>query len=304
MFLILLVGLALIGAAVVLVVRAAAIARARSVHTLSQIGSYSFASASADAAGRSLGGTVDGIAARLGELAEKAFGRLDEKRIRTLLISAGIYGISPRKFTGYRVLSVVALPLLWTWMFSAGGMAAFLFVLGLGGMIYAGWRLPVWIVQMRARRRLAQIEYDLPELIDLLVVTVEAGVGFNASLSLAADRLSGPLGEEIRLVLHEQTLGLATNEALRNLLERCDTPSVRSFVRSILQGETLGVSIGQIMRNLADEMRKRRRAAAEERAQKAPVKMLFPLAFLMLPSLFVVILWPAFHSILHTFGGR
>jgi tight adherence protein C len=83
------------------------------------------------------------------------------------------------------------------------------------------------------------------------------------------------------------------NEALEGMLRRSDTPSLRTFVRSILQGETLGVSIGQIMRNLAVEMRKRRRAAAEERAQKAPIKMLFPLIFLIFPAMFVIILGPA-----------
>ena len=142
----------------------------------------------------------------------------------------------------------------------------------------------------QCRRRLATIDYDLPELIDLLVVTVEAGVGFAASLQIAVERLPGALGDELRLVLQEQSMGLATNDALRNMLARCDTPAVRSFVRSILQGETLGVSIGQIMRNLADEMRKRRRAAAEEKAQRAPIKLLFPLIFLIFPAIFIVLL--------------
>ena len=88
-------------------------------------------------------------------------------------------------------------------------------------------------------------------------------------------------------------MGLATNEALANMLARADTPGMRSFVRSVIQGETLGVSIGQIMRNLAVEMRKRRRAIAEERAQKAPIKILFPLVFLIFPAMFVILLAPA-----------
>ena len=88
-------------------------------------------------------------------------------------------------------------------------------------------------------------------------------------------------------------MGLSTAESLSNMMARIDSPSMRSFVRSILQGEQLGVSIGQIMRNLAAEMRKRRRAAAEERAHKAPIKMLFPLVFLIFPSLFIVLLYPA-----------
>ena len=88
-------------------------------------------------------------------------------------------------------------------------------------------------------------------------------------------------------------MGLATRDALQNMAERADTAGMRTFVRAVVQGEQLGVSIGQIMRNLAEEMRKRRRAAAEERAQKAPIKMLFPLVFLIFPSLFIVLLYPA-----------
>jgi tight adherence protein C len=159
------------------------------------------------------------------------------------------------------------------------------------------------LVRRRARQRAQEIDYELPNLIDLLVVTVEAGLGFTGSLQLAAERFGGPLGDELRLTLQEQSMGLSTNEALRNLLERCDTPLMRSFVRSVLQGETLGVSIGQIMRDLAVDMRKRRRSAAEERAQKAPIKLLFPLVFLIFPAMFVVILGPAVFSLLDTFGG-
>ena len=98
-------------------------------------------------------------------------------------------------------------------------------------------------------------------------------------------------------------MGLSTDEALRNLLARCETPAMRSFVRSIIQGETLGVSIGQIMRNLAVDMRKRRRAQAEERAQRAPIKILFPLIFLIFPAMFVILLAPAVFGLIKAFGG-
>lgn len=304
MLLIMIVGLGVMGAAVVLVVRAAGGSRARSVNTLNQIGAYTFGAPTVEAAeGSNLGGVVDKITTGLGELATRWFGRVDESRMRAILVSAGLYTITPRKLMGYRLLCAVGLPLFWLWMAASTHPQSFVLVLGLIGMVAGGWRLPLWLVMARARRRLAQVEYELPELIDLLVVTVEAGVGFNASLRLAVDRLGGPLGQEIRLVLQEQSLGLSINEALRNLLDRCDTPSVRSFVRSILQGETLGVSIGQIMRNLADEMRKRRRAAAEQRAQKAPTKMLFPLVFLVFPSLFIVVLAPPLFRMLDIFGG-
>ena len=97
-------------------------------------------------------------------------------------------------------------------------------------------------------------------------------------------------------------MGLSMEEALRNMLTRCDTPSMRSFVRAIIQGETLGVSIGQIMRSLAVETRKRRRANAEQKAQKAPIKLLFPLIFLIFPAMFLILLGPAVFSIVKALG--
>jgi tight adherence protein C len=122
-------------------------------------------------------------------------------------------------------------------------------------------------------------------------------MGFSGSMQVAAERFSGPLGDELRLTLQEQAMGLPTDKAMANLLARADTDGMRSFVRSIRQGETLGVSIGQIMRNLAHEMRARRRSLAEQRAQKAPIKILFPLVALIFPAIFVVLLAPAILSL-------
>jgi tight adherence protein C len=115
--------------------------------------------------------------------------------------------------------------------------------------------------------------------------------------------MRGPLALELRLTLQEQRMGLAVNEALDGMLRRCETPGLRTFVRSVIQGESLGVSTGQIMRNLAVEMRKKRRSMAEERAQKAPVKMLFPLVFLIFPAMFIVLLGPAYYAISKIFGA-
>jgi tight adherence protein C len=126
----------------------------------------------------------------------------------------------------------------------------------------------------------------------MVVVTVEAGTGLAASLQLAANKNAGPLGDELRLTLQEQRMGRSLHDALLGMLGRCDTPNMRAFVRSVAQGERLGVSIGTIMRNLAVEMRKARRANAEAQAQKAPVKILFPLVFLIMPAFLISILGP------------
>jgi tight adherence protein C len=300
---VLLLGLALAGTSAVLVARAAVMPRLRASESVGRIASYGFASNQARERRQGPArNAVDGIASLVGDAAGR-FSGFGEAPLRRELVAAGIYGLAPRKFLGYRILCALSLPGLWLWLTSAGGYSGALVALGVPVAVLMGWTAPMSIVRRRSRRRFEQIDYELPSLIDLLVVTVEAGLGFTGSLQLAAERLSGPLGDELRLMLQEQSMGLSSQEALRNLLERADTPLMRSFVRSILQGETLGVSIGQIMRDLAVDMRKRRRQAAEERAQKAPIKLLFPLIFLIFPAMFVVILGPAVFSFLNSFGG-
>jgi tight adherence protein C len=248
-------------------------------------------------------GALDDIAGFVGGLFSGRLGGVKEAELRNELMAAGLYVITPRKFLGYRVLCAVSVPITWLWLAVVSGLPPLLAIFGTFIAILAGWVAPMTIVRNRSRRRLENIDYDLPELIDVLVVTVEAGLGFSGSLQVAAERLEGPLGDELRLTLQEQSMGLSTTEALQNMLLRAETPAMRSFVRSIVQGETLGVSIGEIMRNLATEMRKRRRAAAEERAQKAPIKILFPLIFLIFPAMFVILLGPAIFQFIEAFGG-
>jgi tight adherence protein C len=302
--LILLTGLFLAGVSVALAARALAMPRMRATETLGQIDAYGFTVRQAEPTNRgTLTSSLDGLANRIGGIFAKRFSGLREAQLRTDLMAAGMYGTTPRKFLGYRILLTVGLPALWLWSASTAHYPGGLTALGLLCAVPVGWILPRTIVRKRAERRYERIDYELPELIDLLVVTVEAGLGFNGSLQIASERLQGPLGDELRLTMQQQSMGLSTSEALSNMLARADTPLMRSFIRSVLQGETLGVSIGKIMRDLATEMRKRRRAAAEERAQKAPIKILFPLVFLIFPSMFVILLGPAVHTFVQSFGG-
>jgi tight adherence protein C len=220
------------------------------------------------------------------------------------LIAAGYFRLGARRFLGYRVLFTVAVMLVVIWLLLLAGTSAagiFLVAILTGGI---GWLAPNFILSHRGRARLDEIDYAMPELIDLLVVILEAGVAFTGAMRIAADRVGGPLGDELRLTIQEQNLGLSTLDALQNWMNRCDTPAVSTFVRSMVQGERLGISIGQILRNLALEMRKRRRAAAEERAHKAAIKILFPLALLIFPAMFVIILGPALFRIFDTLGGH
>ena len=301
MILLLIIGLTFLIVAVILGVRALNFARVRSAATVQNIDLYGFTGRTESVLLDSGAGTgADDVVTRIGDAVATRFGGLDSDSIRRELVGAGLYTVTPRKFAGYRAISVVAVPALVLWALVTAGLPTIVAILAAVLGILIGWRAPLWIVQSRAKRRKLEIDLQLPELIDLLVVTVEAGVGFNESLRIASRRTGGALGQELRLTMQEQTMGLALNEALQNLLLRAETPGLRSFIRSVLQGETLGVSIGQILRNVANEMRKRRRALAEERAQKAPIKILFPLVFMIFPAIFVIILAPAVYSILDT----
>ena len=303
MVLILLVGLFLAGAAVYLIARAIAMPRVRTAETIAQIDSYGFSRAREEARQSTVvRGALDDMANLIGAAVAKRTSSGREAALRNRLMSAGLYLMPPRRFVGYQVLSTLTLPGVWIWFTGTMDMSTVVTWLGVPVSVFLGWKIPLVLVDRRARMRLEQIDYDLPELIDILVVTVEAGLGFSGSLRTASERISGPLGDELRLALQEQNMGLTTEESLRHMMARADTPAMRSFVRAVTQGETLGVSIGDILRSLAIEMRKRRRAAAEESAQKAPIKILFPLVFLIFPAMFVILLGPAVFDFIDAFG--
>ncbi|MDQ3722567.1 MAG: type II secretion system F family protein [Actinomycetota bacterium] len=240
------------------------------------------------------------IAERIGGAMAGRLQRVDPVQMRRDLLGAGHYTLTAEAFLGYRLMATAAFTAFLAFLVvSAPGLYT---IVGVGVGATLGWRMPLVVVQRRAAERRAQIDRDLPELVDLLVVSVEAGVGLGGALQMIAIRMDGPLADELRLMLQEQSMGLSNDQSLGNLLDRCETPSVRSFVRSLQQGERLGVSIGSILRGLAHEMRTRRRQAAEERAQKAPIKILFPLILLIFPSMFVVLLGPAVFSIKDALG--
>jgi tight adherence protein C len=304
MVLVALLGLLLIVAAVAFFASAALRPGVRRAENLDHIALYGYGGiATEEKPKRAIRKSLDDLAGAVGSFTGGRVRGLREDEIQRRLLSAGFFGIGARRFIGYRVLLTIALPLLTIWLLGLAGAATAAIALLAAGAAIFGWVVPSIVLSRRARSRLEQIDYALPELIDLLIVTLESGVAFAAALRIAADRLEGPLGDEVRLTIQEQSLGLGMGEALENWLTRCDTPSVRSFVRSMVQGEALGVSIGQILRNLAVEMRARRKQAIEERAQKAPIKILFPLVFLIFPAMFLIILGPVMYTLSGGFGG-
>ncbi len=164
-----------------------------------------------------------------------------------------------------------------------------------------GYLLPDVVLTLRARSRKEQIEAALPNSLDLLAVSVEAGLGFDGAVAKLSDRISGPLADEFRLVLHELRLGASRENALKRLAERTGSSEVSAFVRGMIQADQLGMSIGRILRVQAADARLKRQAAAEERAMKAPVKMLLPTVAFIFPALFLVILGPAFIGLFELF---
>jgi tight adherence protein C len=298
------IGLALAGLAIALLLRAVVLPRLRAEGQVQQIETYGFQSEEPSRLSkvRPGAGRLAALAERVGHTAIDRFGKLQPLEDRELL-AAGIYEASVERVHGLRVMATVAVLAAGVSLAIANGSVSLLTILLLLVMTAIVWLLPASAIRARGQRRLDRIDGSLPELIDVLTATIEAGLGFAGSLAMCAERFEGPLGQELRLTLQEQTMGLSTNAALENMRERCDTPSVRAFVRAVEQGESLGVSIGAMMRNLASETRKRRRAKAEERIQKAPVKLLFPLIFLIFPALLIVLLFPAVYDVLKTLSG-
>lgn len=158
----------------------------------------------------------------------------------------------------------------------------------------------IWLYQLAYNRR-ESIQRTLPDALDLLTISVEAGQGFDAALAQVARNTEGPLADEFFRVLQEMQIGLGRAEAFRALSERTNVPDLRNFVTAMVQADVFGIPIANVLRVQAREMRIKRTQRAEEQAQKVPVKILFPLIFCILPVLFIVVIGPAGIKIIERF---
>jgi len=168
----------------------------------------------------------------------------------------------------------------------------------------AGYMAPNMYLYQRAYDRAAQMQKALPDAIDLLTISVESGLGFDAAVAQVARNTEGPLADEFARMLQEMQIGRGRSEALRSLADRTNLPDVRGFVSAMVQADAFGIPIGQVLRVQSSEIRVKKRQWAEEQAQKVPVKILIPLIFCVLPCLFIAVLGPAGITIMDNFRGR
>lgn len=222
---------------------------------------------------------------RLGRLLARLQPEAQQLEVARLLLRAG----SPVSVPVWYLLRLASLlPGLFLCLFVPGGLLTGL------ALLLLGLRLPVFWLQARGRREARLVFRMLPDALDLLVVSVEAGQGFDQALARVAERFPPPLGPAVRRVTNKIRLGRPRREALAELAEEFALPELRQLTQAVAQAEELGVGIGRTLRVQAEGMRVRRRQKAEELAQKAPVKLLVPLILFIFPTLFAVLLAPAF----------
>lgn len=233
----------------------------------------------------------------------KKLGQLTPRAMRAWLARRLILAGKSKEWTVQQFFTVCAL--------GAGAMLGFmllilwhsnyaliqkLMLLMVGTMI--GGFMPVSMLNVMIQKRQQAILRQLPEVLDLLCVSVQAGLSFDASLNKIVSRMKGPFVDECRRLLDDVRMGLVRRTAMKNLAARCDVQEVSLFMTSLIQAERLGTSMGKTLKNQADNMRERRRQAVKAEAMKAPVKIIFPLVLFIFPALFVVILVPVLLSLM------
>jgi tight adherence protein C len=241
-------------------------------------------------------------AARIAGVTQRLLPRTGNTEIRQKLMSAGLgQSMTPQMYLAIRGTCLLG-PIAFGLFLAVAGMGALGFLVGMG-IAAIGFIAPDFYINSRVRGRRDSMQAALPDVLDLLCVSVEAGLGFDAALVKLNERMTGPLVDEFALVLHEMRIGESRSAALKNMADRVAVPEVAQFCRAIIQADQLGIALSRILRVQSHDMRIRRQLAAEERAMKAPVKMLFPTVIFIFPALFVVALGPAVLGIMKAFSG-
>jgi tight adherence protein C len=234
-------------------------------------------------------GFVETVVPMLSRVSLRLTPKVQSDQLETRLAAAGVKRLNAQQFLAMKtVLAAVGLLV-------ALGLAGISF----GGIFFAavlvgvGLLVPDMVLVRMLRERSQRLSDHLPQVIDQIAISLEAGLSFDAAVSYLVRRSKSPLASELRILLTEIRMGETRTTALKNLSDRVPSEDMRNFVQTMVQSEGVGMSRAAILRTQADGLRQRRQAAAEERAQKAPVKMLFPIAIFILPVMFIVILGPA-----------
>ncbi len=237
---------------------------------------------------RPLFGRMSGSVAKLGSA---SFTESTEKR---LALAGNPSDLRVGDWLGIKVVSAVIFGILFFLIFNFALATGFVLALGLAvaGLV-VGYIAPEFWLSGRVRKRQKAILLMIPDTLDLLTISVRAGLGFDAALGKVVEKLQGPLSEEFRRALAEVRVGKARRDALRDIVPRTEVQPLTNFIGAVIQAEQLGVSISKVLQVQSEQLRIERRQRAEEQAAKAPIKMLFPLVGCIFPSLFIVILGPA-----------
>lgn len=226
------------------------------------------------------------------------------QNIRRRLVLAGMAGrFTAEEYLAGQVVGLVAGALLGLMVAVALAWPGTRMVGMTVGFAVLGVFTPSLAVRQNREKRIEAIEKELPDVLDVLAISVEAGVGLEGAIQAVTERFHSPLADELAHTLSEMELGLSRREALHNLRARTDIPDLNGFVLALVQADALGMPMTRVLQTQADEMRRRRRQKVREEAAKLPVKLIFPLVVFILPSLFIVILGPAVIRIANAIGG-
>lgn len=211
-------------------------------------------------------------------------------------------GWGPTEFLGVRGLAGVLLGMLTYLLMNLADVPVMHKLLFAGLLAMLGFQLPIMWLGSKIRQRKNNVVKALPDALDLLTISVEAGLGFDAALAKVTEKWDNELCQEFGRVLAEMRVGKLRREALREMADRMEVPDLTNFIAAVIQADQLGVSMARVLRVQSEQMRVRRRQRAEEKAQMAPVKMTIPLVLLLFPSLLVVLLGPAVPRFAAAFG--
>ncbi len=236
---------------------------------------------------------VSRLSGSLSRVTSSSFSDRTEKR---LALAGNPGDMRVADWLGIKAVGTIVGAILFFFLFVVVGLLSFPFVIGvvmsLVGALF-GYTVPEFWLGGRVKKRQHAILLMIPDALDLLTISVRAGLGFDAALGKVVEKLPGPLSEEFRRALAEVRVGKQRREALRDIVARTEVPPLTNFIGAIIQAEQLGVSISKVLQVQSEQLRIERRQRAEEQAAKAPIKMLFPLVGCIFPSLFIVILGPA-----------